>query len=250
MTVITERRGHIFVVRMHRPEKRNAVDRALADGIEEALNTFEDDPDLWVGIITGTSEVFSAGTDLTQPRSPATPRGGEYGIIRRDRRKPMIAAVEGFALGGGFEIVLACDLVVASTTSRFGLPEVERGLLPTCGGIFRSARTLPLNIAKELLLTGDRLDAARAEVLGLANRVVPAGMALDGAIELAERICRNAPLAMRESMHALELVVAADDEVAWAATDAAAGRIMGSPEAKEGTRAFFEKRAPVWDGLA
>jgi enoyl-CoA hydratase len=246
MTVHHERRGPLLIVRLDRPAKRNAIDRETADGIDAALNELEDEPDLWVGIITGTSEVFSAGTDLTQRRSPATDRGGEYGVIRRDRRKPLIAAVEGFALGGGFEIVLACDLVVAAETASFGLPEVSRGLIPTCGGLFRTARALPLNIAKELLLTGDRLSAARGAELGLVNRVTPPGAALEAAVQLAERICLNAPLSVRESMRALERVVAADDEQAWAASDESSEIALGSADAREGTKAFFERRTPQW----
>ena len=248
MPVTTERHDRILLIRLEREEKRNAIDREMADGIDEALNSLEDDADLWVGVLTGTAAVFSAGTDMRQSRSPATERGGEYGVIRRDRHKPLIAAVEGFALGGGFEIVLACDLVVASSTARFGLPEVQRGLVPTCGGMFRSGRSLPLNVARELLLTGDPLDADRAERLGLVNRVVEPGGAVQEALALAARICRNAPLAVRESLAALEAESAAHDASSWASTDAAADRILGSPDAKEGTKAFFERRAPTWSG--
>src|ERR1700704_1454686 len=169
MPVETERSGRVLIVSIQREEKRNAINRELADGISDALDALDDDPDLWVGVLTGTRTVFSAGTDLsgTGGSSPATARGGEYGVIRRNRVKPLIAAVEGPALGGGFEIVLACDLVVASRTASFGLPEVKRGLVPTCGGLFRSPRALPLNVAREMLLTGDRLDPERAPPLRL-----------------------------------------------------------------------------------
>src|SRR5439155_16528626 len=139
----------------------NAVDAVLAAGIDDALNRLEDDPALRVGILTSTPTVFSAGTDMYDPGEKRTARGGEYGVIRRVRRKPLIAAVEGYAVGGGFEIVLSCDLVVASTTARFGLPETLRGLVATSGALFRAPRALPLNVATELLLTGAMLDADR-----------------------------------------------------------------------------------------
>src|SRR5688572_16166917 len=138
-----EEHGPVLVVTIRREHKRNAIDEEVTAGIDDALNHLEDDPELRVGVLTGGSEMFSAGTDLAKTAGGPTTRGGEYGIIRRKRTKPLIAAVEGFALGGGMEIVLACDLVVASTGTRFGLPEVQRSLLPICGGLFRPARALP-----------------------------------------------------------------------------------------------------------
>jgi enoyl-CoA hydratase len=246
MGVETERRGRVLIVSMQRAEKRNAIDRELADAIDGALNTLEDDPELWVGVLTGTAGVFSAGTDLRQPASPATERGGEYGVIRRPRVKPLIVAVEGYALGGGMEIVLAADLVVASTTAQFGLPEVSRGVIPTCGGLFRTARALPLNIAKELLLTGDPLTAERAERLGLVNRLTEPGRALDEAVALADRICLNAPISARQSLWALSQTVQADDAAGWDATAAATKAVGATEDTREGVRAFFEKRAPQW----
>ncbi len=151
--------GQILVVTIRREAKRNAIDAQTTAGIDAALDRLEDDETLRVGILTGGPSMFSAGTDLLRTAGPPTPRGGEYGIIRRKRRKPLIAAVEGFALGGGMEIVLACDLVCASRGTRFGLPEVQKALVPTCGGLFRPVRALPLNIARELMLTGDPLEA-------------------------------------------------------------------------------------------
>jgi len=235
-----------MVVSMQRAEKRNAIDRELADAIDAAMNELEDDPEVWVGVLTGTPAVFSAGTDLREPKSPATERGGEYGVIRRPRTKPLVVAVEGFALGGGMEIVLAADLVVASTTARFGLPEVARGVLPTCGGLFRTARALPLNIAKELLLTGEPLSADRAAALGLVNRVTEPGGALDAAVALAEQVCRNAPVAVRQSLWALEQTVADSDPAGWEATARATDVVWASEDKAEGVKAFFEKRAPNW----
>ena len=156
-----ERTDHVLVISMQRGEKYNAINRQMADELDAALNQLDDDGELWAGVLTGTSDAFCAGSDLTAGGDYVTERGGEYGIIRRERRKPLVAAVEGFALGGGLKIVLACDLVVASTSARFGLPEVKRGVVPTCGALFRGPRALPVNLAREMLLTGDPIDAAR-----------------------------------------------------------------------------------------
>ena len=175
-TVSAEVRDRVLVVRIDREAKRNAIDPSITEGIGAALDRLDDDPELWAGVLTGTTAVFSAGTDLKAGMS-STERGGNYGIIERRRQKPLIAAVEGFAVGGGMEVVLACDLVVASTTASFGLPEVHRSLVPTCGGMFRAPRALPLNVAREMLLTGDPIDAERAERLGFVNRLVGPGEA-------------------------------------------------------------------------
>ncbi|MGH9017858.1 MAG: enoyl-CoA hydratase-related protein, partial [Acidimicrobiales bacterium] len=220
--VVVERTRHdrVLVVALQREEKRNAVDEEMALGIDGALNELEDDDDLWVGILTGTASVFSAGTDLRAGSGSGTERGGPYGIIRRTHAKPLIAAVEGIAFGGGMEMVLACDLVVAARTASFGLPEVKRGLLALYGGVFRSARVLPLNVAKEIVLTGDPIDAARAERLGLVNVITEPGAALDGAMALAARICANSPVAVRQSLQLLE-ACATDEEAAWPLTDRA-----------------------------
>ena len=160
--VRAERTGRLLVVRMCREAKRNAVNRQLADELDAAFNLLEDDDGLWAGVLTGTGSVFCAGSDLTAGGDYLTERGGEYGLIRRRRRKPLIAAVEGSALGGGMELVLACDLVVASRTARFGLPEVSRGVVASSGALFMAPRALPANLARELLLTGEPIDADRA----------------------------------------------------------------------------------------
>jgi len=187
------RRGRVLLIALRREEKRNAINEEMALGIDSALNELEDDDGLWVGILTGGTTIFCAGTDLRVGSGPGTERGGPYGIIRRRRSKPLIAAVEGLALGGGMEIVLACDLVVASSTASFGLPEVRRGLLALYGGVFRLRPGSSLNVAKEIVLTGDPIDAGRAERYGLVNAVTEPGGALDGALDLARRICANAP---------------------------------------------------------
>ncbi len=246
--VDTERRGRILIVTMRREVKRNAIDREMAFGIDAALNELDDDPDLWAGVITGTSAVFSAGTDLVDGRDAVTERGGEYGIIRRRRTTPLIAAVEGWALGGGFEIALACDLIVAARTAQFGLPEVIRGLVASSGALFRAPRALPLHVAKELLLTGRPLDPERAYALGLVNMVTEPGEALTEAVRLATTICANGPVAVRASLAAVNRLVAADDDEGWQATADAVATIVASEDSQEGIRAFLDKRSPEWTG--
>jgi enoyl-CoA hydratase/carnithine racemase len=248
MPVETEVAGRVLVVTIRREEKRNAINQELAGGISAALDELDDNPDLWVGVLTGTPTVFSAGTDLSGGSSPATDRGGSYGLIRRERTKPLIAAVEGPALGGGFEIVLACDLVVASTTATFGLPEVKRGVVPACGGLFRTARALPLNVTKEMLLTGENLTPARAYSLGLVNVIAEPGEAVAEALNLAARICSVGPLAARASLRALERCLTENDDLGWSATSEAIDIISGSEDMSEGVQAFFERRVPQWTG--
>ena len=245
--VHTEVRGRVLVIRLDREAKRNAIDADMAEGIDAALNRFEDDPDLWVGVLTGTRSVFCAGTDM-RAGVHSTERGGQYGIIRRHRTKPLIAAVEGAALGGGFEVVLSCDLVVASKTAEFGLPEVKRSLVPICGGLFRSPKALPRNVARELLLTGDSIDAKRAHRLGLANLVCAPGEALDEAVALADRICRNGPVAVRETMRFLASLDAPDEAHGWEETLESEDVIRNAEDTREGVTAFFEKRDPNWSG--
>lgn len=246
--VTTERHGHVLLIRMTRPDKRNAVDAAMTAGLDEALNSLDDDPDLWCGVLAGDATAFSAGTDLAAGSGGPTPRGGNYGVVRRDRRRPLIAAVEGVAYGGGFEIVLACDMVVASTTARFGLPEVARGLVANCGALFRAPRPLPLNIAKQLLVTGRPLDAERAYTLGLVSELVEPGGAEAAALALAAAVCENSPLAVSVSLRALDRVVSEPDERGWNATEIASAAIDRSADRTEGIAAFLEKRSPRWTG--
>ena len=243
-----QRDGHVLVITMERTEKRNAVDRAMADALDDALNQLDDDQDLWAGVLTGSADVFSAGSDLTAGGDYVTPRGGEYGIIRRRRRKPLIAAVEGPALGGGVEIVLACDLVVAASTARFGLPEVRIGVVPTCAGLFRAPRALPLNLAKQLILTGRPIDAGRAYEVGFVNVLTAPGDALGEAVSLAQQLCENAPVSVQACLAAVNDIVAAEDELGWRETQHALAAAIGSEDAREGVRAFLEKRPPVWTG--
>ena len=246
-TVRSERQGRVLVVRIERAAKRNAIDRATADGIDAALNQFEDDDELWAGVITGTTAVFSAGTDL-KDGSGRTERGGEYGVIRRRRSKPLIAAVEGPAFGGGFEIALACDLVVASRSARFALPESRRGVVASSGALFRAMRALPLNVARELLITGAVLDADRGYQIGFVNRVTEPGGALAAALELAEDICASSPVSVAASLAAINAQHDAADATGWEVTAEAVERVTGSDDISEGVAAFFEKREPRWSG--
>jgi enoyl-CoA hydratase/carnithine racemase len=246
--VQTLREGRVLVVSMQRESKRNAVNRELADAIDEALNLLDDDSDLWAGILTGTTTVFSAGSDLTAGGDYHTERGGEYGIIRRRRRKPLIAAVEGPALGGGLEIVLACDLVVASTSAVFGLPEVGIGVLPTCAALFRAPQAFPLNLARELILTGAPIDADRAHRAGFVNVLTDPGKALEAALGLAAQICENAPISVQASLAAVNELMALHEDRGWELTQQAVASLAGTSDTQEGIRAFFERRPPLWTG--
>jgi enoyl-CoA hydratase len=248
MSVQTNRDGNVLIITLDRVPKRNALNPDITAGLDAALNQLEDDPELWCGILTGGTEVFSAGADLTIGPGAPTERGGLVGIITRSRPKPLIAAVEGLALGGGLEIVLCCDLVVASQTASFGFPEVKRGLMPDFGGGFRIPRVLPANVAREMLLTGENLDAARAERLGFVNVLTEPGQALSGALALAARICANAPLAVRESLSVVNHEINGDEAATWARSDAAHARLLGTNDVTEGIGAFFERRPAHWTG--
>ncbi len=253
MSVDFEQRGPFAVIKINRPEARNAVNGAVAAGIEEAIDRVEADDSIWVGILTGVPPVFCAGADLKEINSGnagglSTAKGGFAGFVQRQRNKPIIAAVDGPALAGGTEIVLASDLVVASATATFGIPEVKRSLVAGAGGLFRLGRKIPLNIAMELTLTGDPIDAARAYHFGLVNRLVEPGQALDEAIKLAEQICANAPVAVRESRKIVLEATNAPDDVGWRMSMEGMGVAMSSEDFSEGLTAFIEKRPPVWKG--
>jgi len=246
--VEVRREDHLLIITMRREAKRNAINREMADGLDAALNQLDDDDSLWAGVLAGSDSIFCAGSDLTCKGDYITERGGEYGIIRRARRKPLIAAVEGAALGGGLEIVLACDLVVASRSARFGLPEVSIGVLPTCAALFRAPNTLPLNLARELILTGDPISAERAHAAGLVNHLTEPGAALPRALKLAGRIIQNAPLSVQESLRSVNEWVASGDELGWRLTGRALDGIKNSEDIREGVRSFLEKRPPKWQG--
>ncbi|MGH9190868.1 MAG: crotonase/enoyl-CoA hydratase family protein [Acidimicrobiales bacterium] len=248
-----ERRGPCAVIRINRPEARNAVNGAVAQGIEDAIDEIEADDDVWVGILIGEPPVFSAGADLKEINagngaSLQTERGGFAGIVQRKRAKPVIAAVDGPALAGGTEIVLACDLVVASTSATFGIPEVKRSLVAGAGALFRLGRKLPFNIAMELALTGDPITAEFAHHHGLVNRLVEPGQVLDAALALAEQICANAPLAVRASRKVVVEATQAPDEVGWKMSLDGMAEAVKSEDFREGLTAFIEKRPPQWKG--
>jgi enoyl-CoA hydratase len=253
MAVEFEQRGPFAVVKINRPEARNAVNAEVAQGIEEAIDKIEADDSIWVGILTGEPPVFCAGADLKEinagrAASLATERGGFGGITQRERTKPVIAAVDGPALAGGTEIALACDLIVASTTASFGIPEVKRSLVAAGGGLFRLGRKIPFNLAMELALTGDPIAAQQAHHHGLVNRLVEPGKALDGATALAEQICANAPVAVRESRNVVLNATNAPDEVGWKMSIEGMAAAMSSEDFSEGLTAFIEKRPPQWKG--
>ncbi len=247
--VETSRDGAVLVITLRREHKRNAVDRQLADAMDAAFNLLDDDPALLAGVLTGGDVAFSAGSDLAARGDYDTERGGQYGIIRRKRAKPLVAAVEGLALGGGMEIVLACDMVVAAEDAIFGLPEVCRGVLPTCGALFRALQALPPNVARELVLTGEPMSAGRAHALGLVNQLTPKGRSLDAALRMARRISENAPLSVQACLGAMNGLLAATDAAGWEATRTAYQAIVNSRDTKEGVQAFFEKRPPRWQGV-
>jgi enoyl-CoA hydratase/carnithine racemase len=242
----TKRIGRVLVVHIDRPHKRNAIDRPTALALNEALDTFEDDPGLWVAVLTGDGPAFSAGTDISDGTGGPVGRGGEYGIVRRRQVKPVIAAVEGLAFGGGLEIVLACDLVVAARGARFALPESRRGLVATSGALFTATRKLPYNVAVELMITGAELDATRAHALGLVNRLVDDGEAVAVALDVAADVCRSSPHSVLRTLTALRQLSEADDAAGWAASDEAMRRVKESADMTEGVTAFFERRDPRW----
>ena len=252
MTLVElERRDHIAVVTLNRPEARNAISPEVSQAMAAALDEIESDADLRAVVVTGRGEVFSAGADLKvvaagNANDIARGKGGFAGIVTRDFPKPIIAAVNGPALAGGFEIVLSCDLVVASETARFGIPEVKRGLMAAAGGLIRLPKRVPLAIALELAMTGDPIGADRALQLGLVNRVVAPERVVDEAIELANRIGENSPIAVRNSRRLVREAAELSEAEGWTRTLELMMPVFESGDAVEGATAFAEKRPPVW----
>jgi enoyl-CoA hydratase len=254
--VLFEKRGRIGIITLNRPEARNAVNGDVASGVEAALDAIEADDDIWVGIVTANTAgqekpVFCAGADLKAINSGnagglSTKRGGFAGIAYRERRKPIIVAVDGLATAGGCEIVLSCDLVVASNRSSFGLAEVKRNLIAGAGGLFRLPRAIGRSAALEIILTGEPLAAQRAYELGLVNHVVAPDQVMPKALEIAERICAAAPLAVWASRKVVLASAYEDDETLINMTNAEFAAIMASEDTKEGLNAFIEKRLPSW----
>jgi enoyl-CoA hydratase/carnithine racemase len=251
--VEVERRERVGIIRLNRPEARNAVNNDLATGVEAALDEFETDPEIQAVVITGNGKTFCAGADLKlvaagRGAEMATAKGNFAGIVTRDFPKPIIAAVHGAALAGGFEIMLSCDLVVAADDTRFGLPEVKRGLFAAAGGLIRLPKRVPLAVATELAITGEPIDAPRALQLGLVNRIVPADQVVDAALELAATIAKNGPLAIRNSLTMVREAQDLSDEDAWKRNIELALEVFASKDSIEGATAFAEKREPRWTG--
>jgi enoyl-CoA hydratase len=253
--VLFERDGHLAIVTLNRPEARNAISKDIAALIERYIDQIEADPDLWVVVLTGNGSSFCAGVDLKAvaaagrdlaAAAPVTPRGGFAGFVQRKRTKPWIAAVEGAALAGGTEIVLACDLVVAARNAQFGLPEVKRGLVAGAGGTLRLPRVLPQNLAMHLVLTGERLDAERAYAHGWVTVLAEPGGAREAGVRLAKQILENAPLSVRESRQLVLDGLGKSDEEGFALVPPVVDRLMKTNDLLEGPRAFAEKREPRW----
>jgi enoyl-CoA hydratase len=249
--ILTETRDGVLIITINRPEARNSVNGAVASGMAEALDRLDAEDDLRVGIVTGAGGYFSAGMDLkafVQGESPYAGDRGFAGITQRASKKPLIAAIEGFALAGGFEVALSCDLIVASSEARFGIPEVKRSLVAAGGALLRLPRRMPYHLAMELALTGEPIGAERAADLGIVNRIAEPGQALDVALELAKAIVKNAPLALIASKQIIEQSPEWSSDEMWQKQGEISGPVFGSEDAREGATAFAEKREPVWRG--
>jgi enoyl-CoA hydratase/carnithine racemase len=244
--------GHVMTMTISRPKVRNALDEEVAVRIAAAIDDLEVDRELRVGILYGAGGVFSSGMDLKafgEGKLPVVEGRGLAGFAEAPPAKPLIAAVEGYALAGGFEMMLACDLTVAASDASFGIPEVRRGLIAAGGGLIRLPRRIPYALAAELALTGEMIGAGRCAELGLVNRVVEPGTALREAENLAAQIAANAPLAVVATKQVLGLATETDEAKAWRRQEPIADGVSSSADAGEGARAFVEKRKPVWQGL-
>lgn len=250
-TILTEQRGSVLLITIQRPQARNAFDIATAHQMNAAMDLLEQQQDLFIGVITGAGGTFSAGADLKEAASGARrerpPRGG-FGVLARPPAKPLIAAVEGHAVGGGFELCLACDLIVAASDARFGLPEVCHNVVAIGGGLFRLPRRLPYHLAMEMALTGEFRDAEFLQRFGLINRVTPPGAALEQALQLADKLLLNGPTALRATKQIMQQACDWDETTAWREQMPLARVALESEDRQEGLRAFAEKRRPVWKG--
>jgi enoyl-CoA hydratase len=249
--VIVERGDGVLTVMLNRPEVRNAINAATARAVSAALDELDASQDLSVAVLTGSGGMFCAGMDLKAflaGERPTVPGRGFAGLVERPPRKPIIAAVEGAAVAGGFEIALACDLIVAAENARFGLPEVQRGLVAAGGGLLRLSRHVPYHLAVEWALTGDYVSAAQARAAGLVSRITAPGDALAQAVELARRIARNGPLALAATKRVLAECQDWTSAEAFARQREITEPVRESADAREGARAFVEKRDPQWQG--
>jgi enoyl-CoA hydratase len=249
--VVVERRDSTLLITIDRPGVKNALDLAVAEGIAAALDELDADPGLKIGVLTGAGGNFSSGMDLkafAAGQKPVIPGRGLAGFAEAPPAKPLIAAVEGYALAGGFEVALACDLIVASREAVFGLPEVRRGLLAAGGGLVRLPRLLPPRVAAEIILTGEFVTAERMAEHGVVSRLTNPGSAVDGALELAAKIAANAPLAVAAARRMLQLAPDLDEAALWEEQRKLNAEVGSSEDALEGARAFAEKRPPEWKG--
>ncbi len=249
--VLTERRDNVLLITLNRPAVRNAVNAALAEGVAGALDELDGEDGLSVGILTGAGGFFCAGMDLgafVKGESPWFGDRGFAGIAQRSSDKPLIAAIEGFAVAGGMEVALACDLIVAAKGARMGIPEAKRSLIAAGGALLRLPRRIPYHVVMELALTGDPMPAERFHELGLVNRLAEPGAAVDVALELAARLAANGPLALLASKRILQEQYDWSLTEMWTKQAEIAGPVMASEDAKEGASAFKEKRDPVWKG--
>jgi enoyl-CoA hydratase len=247
--VLVEHRDGVQIVTINRPEARNAVNRAVAEGLAAAMDELDARPDLVVGVVTGAGGTFCAGMDLkafVAGEDPVIAGRGFAGITVEASRKPLIAAVEGWALAGGCEIALACDMIVAAETAKFGIPEVKRGLVAAAGGLLKLPRKIPVALAYELALTGDPLTAEAAHRLGLVNTLTPTGGALEAALALAARITPNGPLALAATKQVLDFASTHGLADGWRMQAEVVPGVFASNDAREGAVAFAEKRAPRW----
>jgi enoyl-CoA hydratase len=249
--VLTERRDGVLLITLNRPDARNAVNAALAEGVAATLDELDADDDLSVGVLTGAGKGFSSGMDLkafVAGESPYAADRGFAGITQRAAEKPLIAAIEGFAVAGGFEVALSCDLIVAARGARLGIPEAKRSLVAAGGALLRLPRRIPYHVAMELALTGDPIEAERGYELGIVNRLAEPGGAVDAALELAGEVARNGPLALKASKKIVQMSGDWTEAEAWEKQGEIAGPVMTSEDAREGAIAFAEKRDPVWRG--
>jgi len=249
--VLTEVRDGVLLITLNRPEARNAVNLALAAGVAAAVERLEAEDDLRAGVITGAGKGFSSGMDLKAFLQGETPHAGGRGfagICELPPAKPMVAAVEGFAVAGGLEVALSCDMIVAGRSARLGIPEARRGLIAGAGALIRLPRRIPRHVAMGMALTGEVIDAARGYELGRGNRVCADGEAIGTALEVARAIAANGPLAVRVSKRIVDELVELPEAEAWARQEAYIEQIMESSDAREGAAAFAEKRDPVWTG--
>jgi enoyl-CoA hydratase/carnithine racemase len=250
-SVLTEQDGRVLTITINRPDQRNAVNAAVAQGIADAVERLDGEPDLSVGVLTGAGKGFCAGMDLkafVTGERPHVPGRGFAGIVERPAAKPMIAAIEGFAVAGGLEIALACDLIVASRGARLGIPEVKRSLVAAGGALMRLPRALPRNVALEMALTGDPIDAERAHALGLVNRLTEPGEALETATRLAESVAANGPLALAATKRIVAEAADWPDAEFFERQRPIIDPVFNSEDAREGATAFSERRDPVWKG--